>query len=226
MGETKSGAAGQLMRSEERIPRLRARGRANRRKLLATAERMLSESRVDSLRFSDIFEAAGVSRGSAYRIYIGLDDLMHDLAAEWINNFVDHLATAEIEAPPEDWTAVSDFIVRTGALYWKDTEETLRILPRVRTNLPESHKRAQRAMTHIVTEIFNRYFVLPALPDLPAIIGFYVQMGDLTFADAVRREGRISQQRIEELQAIYRTYLSFHFPAWLPRRNDSKRSQS
>lgn len=225
MTDKKSGAQ-RVMRSEERIPRLRARGRENRRKLLSTAEKLLADPETRNLRFGDVFEAAGVSRGSAYRIYIGLDDLMHDLAAEWINNFVDYLAGSEPPEPPEDWMAVSDFIVERGVEYWKDTEQTLRVMPRIRSSLPESHKRAQRAMSRIVGEIFARYFVLPKIEDWPAVLGFFVQIGDLTFADSVRREGRISPARMAEAQALCRTYLSFYLPSWLPRRNDDKRVAS
>ena len=77
-----------MNRSEDRIPKLRTRGRANRDKLLRAAERQLAERHGKPLRFCDVFESAGVSRGSAYRIYIGIDDLMQDLAAEWIANSV------------------------------------------------------------------------------------------------------------------------------------------
>ena len=37
------------------------------------AERMLARDKSAQLRFSDVFESAGVSRGSAYRIYDGID---------------------------------------------------------------------------------------------------------------------------------------------------------
>lgn len=218
MTEIESGAR-RVMRSEERIPRLRTRGRENRRKLLTTAERLLARPDTENIRFSDVFEAAGVSRGSAYRIYIGLDDLMHDLAAEWINNFVEYLATNEPEEPPDDWMALSDYIVERGTIYWRDTADTLSVLPRIRTNVPESHKRAQRAMSRIVGELFARYFVLPKIDDWQAVLGFFVQLGDLTFSDAFRREGRISEDRQAEAKTLCRTYLSFYLPAWLPRRN-------
>ena len=148
--------ANRVMRSEQRIPRLRSRGRENRRRLLATAEKLLAEPGNETLRVSDVFEAAGVSRGSAYRIYIGIDDLMHDLAAEWINNFVDYLATNEPPEPPEDWMTLSDFIVERGVAYWKNTEKTLKVMPRIRSNVPESHKRAQRALSRVIGEIFAR----------------------------------------------------------------------
>jgi len=223
MSEKKSGPD-RIMRSEQRIPRLRARGRANRRKLLSTAETMLANPNSDNLRFSDIFEAAGVSRGSAYRIYIGLDDLMHDLATEWINNFVDYLATSRPEEPPEDWMTLSDFIVEHGVNYWKDTADTLRVLPRIRSNLPESHKRAQRALSLIIGKIFERYFALPKIDEWPAVLGFFVQICDMTCSDAVRREGTISEERLAEAQALCRTYLSFYLPVWLPRRSDEKRN--
>ncbi|MEM8817557.1 MAG: TetR/AcrR family transcriptional regulator [Pseudomonadota bacterium] len=222
MSENNSGAD-RVMRSEERIPRLRARGRANRQKLLSTAETLLAQPDSDNLRFSDIFEAAGVSRGSAYRIYIGLDDLMHDLAAEWINNFVDYLASSRPETPPEDWMTLSDFIVEHGVAYWRNTADTLRVMPRIRSNLPESHKRAQRALSRIIGEIFGRYFALPNIDEWPAVLGFFVQICDMTCSDAVRREGEISDERLAEAQALCRTYLSFYLPAWLPHRSDQDR---
>jgi AcrR family transcriptional regulator len=56
-------------RSDQRIPKLRSRGRANRKKLLAVAQRLIEEHPGRPVRFSDVFEAANVSRGSAYRIY-------------------------------------------------------------------------------------------------------------------------------------------------------------
>lgn len=214
------------MRSEERIPRLRSRGRANRRKLLETAKRLLAEPDTDNLRFSDIFDAAGVSRGSAYRIYIGLDDLLHDLVAEWLNNFVDHLASSEPPAVPEDWMVLSDFLVERAAHYWKNTDETLRVLPRIRTNVPESHRRSQLALSRILCEIFARYFVLPAAKDWHAVLGFYVQICDATFSDSVRREGRITEQRLGEAQALCRTYLAFYLPSWLPSRVSTPRSRA
>jgi AcrR family transcriptional regulator len=56
-------------RSDQRIPKLRTRGRTNRKKLLAVAQRLIEEHPGRPVRFSDVFEAANVSRGSAYRIY-------------------------------------------------------------------------------------------------------------------------------------------------------------
>jgi AcrR family transcriptional regulator len=214
------------MRSEERIPRLRSRGRANRRKLLETAERLLAEPGTGNLRFSDIFAAAGVSRGSAYRIYIGIDDLLHDLVAEWLNNFVDHLASSEPPAAPDDWVVLSDFLVERAADYWKSTDATLRVLPRIRTNVPESHQRSQLALSRILGEIFARYFVLPTMEDWHQVLGFYVQLCDASFSDSVRREGRITEQRLGETQALCRTYLAFYLPSWLPSRVDTPRSRS
>ncbi len=214
------------LRSQERIPRLRSRGRANRRKLLDTAAQLLADPDTETLRFADVFEAAGVSRGSAYRIYIGLDDLLHDLVAEWLNNFVDHLASSEPPAIPEDWMVLSDFLVERAADYWKSTDETLRVLPRIRTNLPESHRESQLTLSRIIGEIFARYFVIPQLEDWDAVLGFYVQICDATFSDSVRRDGRITEQRLVEAQALCRTYLAFYLPSWLPSRSESPRSRS
>ena len=208
-------------RSDKRIPKLRTRGRANRQKLLAEAQRMMELTGGNPLRFSDIFEAASVSRGSAYRIYNGVDDLMQDLASAWINNFVSYLKAADTGEPVDSWTALSDQIIQTGAAYWFETEETLRVLPRVRSNVPESYKLAVKDMTKTTADIFEKHFVVPEIPDWLAVVGLYVQIADTVFSDAVRREGRLSEQRLTEAQKLCSTYMSFYLTTWLPARNDS-----
>lgn len=210
-----------ISRSEKRIPKLRTRGRENRRRLLAEAERMLLEGDGTPLKFSDVFEAAGVSRGSAYRIYIGIDDLLQDLATEWINNFVAYLRTSEPTSRPDNWIDLSDFIIQRGAEYWANTSDTLRVLPRIRSNAPASYNSAVRALADCIAGIFDRYFVMPEVDGWLSKMAFFTQIGDMTFADAVRTEGHISEERLKEAQALARTYLAFHLPTWIPQREQA-----
>ncbi len=211
-----------MNRSARRIPKLRSRGKANRRKLLAEAERLLLENGGSPLKFSDVFEAAGVSRGSAYRIYIGIDDLLQDLATEWVHNFVVFLKSSHPNPSPETWPQLSDMIVRQSAAYWRDTSDTMRVLPRVRSNQENSYNLAVDAMSHCVSEIFNRYFVIPDIPDWFGKLAFFTQICDITFADAIRSDGHISEQRLTEAETLCRTYLAMHLPAWLPARDQAE----
>ncbi|HSG96554.1 MAG TPA: TetR/AcrR family transcriptional regulator [Woeseiaceae bacterium] len=205
-----------MSRSEHRIPKLRTRGRQNRQRLMAEAERLLLESDGRPLRFSDVFEAAGVSRGSAYRIYIGIDDLMQDLATEWVNNFVDYLNSDDSMSTPDNWGELSDHIVQRCADYWTETSSTLRVMPRIRSVEPSSYRAAIHALSEVVSLLFNRYFVIPDVDAWLAKMAFYIQICDITFSDAVRSERHISEQRVSEAQALCRTYLSFFLPNWLP----------
>ena len=201
-----------MNRSEERIPKLRSRGRANRRKLLDEAERLIAIGNGNGIRFSDVFESAGVSRGSAYRIYIGMDDLMQDLANEWISNFVEYLAGIEPATPPESWQVLSDQIMERGVEYWDRTSNTLRAMPRVRTNLPASYRQTLVELSHCLAGIFDRYFVMPEVENWYGKLGFYVQVADLTFSDSVRISNRVTPERLAQAQELGRTYLSFHLP--------------
>ncbi|MGI9234625.1 MAG: TetR/AcrR family transcriptional regulator [Woeseiaceae bacterium] len=208
-----------MSRSVDKIPKLRSRGRENRRKLIREAQRlMLDEQRADVPKFSDVFEAAGVSRGSAYRIYDGIEDLFQDIATEWVNNFVAFLRGSEPDTRPESWSEISDFIVRRGAVYWAATAETLRLLPRLRANQPGSYRLAVKAMSQVLVDTFDRYFIVPEIPHWSHKLGFLTELCDLTFADAVRTEGFISEERIKQASEMGRKYLSFHLPAELPAR--------
>ena len=205
-----------MSRSEQRIPKLRTRGRENRRRLLAEALRLLLESDGAALKFSDVFEAAGVSRGSAYRIYMGTDDLLQDLATEWVNNFVEYLESTDHDAQPENWAQLSDYIVQRGADYWTETADTMRVLPRIRSSTASSYDQAVRALAECIALVFDRYFAMPEIPGWVSRISFFAQICDTCFSDAIRNDGHISEQRVIEAQTLCRTYLGFYLPTWLP----------
>lgn len=208
-----------MSRSVDKIPKLRARGRENRRKLLREAQRlMLAHRGEDALKFSDVFESAGVSRGSAYRIYDGIEDLFRDIATEWVINFVEFMQGSEPDTRPQHWPELSGFIVRLGAMYWAATAETLRLLPRLRASQPDSYRLAVQAMSQVLVDLFDRYFIVPEIPHWSHKLGFLTELCDVAFADAVRTEGYISEERLMQASAIGETYLSFHLPADLPAR--------
>lgn len=207
-----------MSRSEVRIPKLRTRGRANRRKLLREAERLLAEHHGEPLRFSDVFESAGVSRGSAYRIYVGIDDLMQDLATEWISNAVAFLNEVRPEQSPQTWQQLSDFIIEKGRDYWLETAETLRVMPRLRSNAPETYKMALREFSQCLAALFDRFFAMPEIENWTGKLSFYIQLCDIVFSDSVRLSNRVTDQRLAEAQAICKTYLTFHLPDWVPAR--------
>lgn len=190
--------------------------------MMAAAERLLLESKGRPLRFSDVFEAAGVSRGSAYRIYMGMDDLIQDLATAWVTNFVDYLESAEPATPPENWGDVSDFIVRKAAEYWACTANTMRVLPRIRSYEPSSYREAIHSLSEVNARLFDRHFVVPDIPDWLARMAFYARICDITFGDAVRVEGCIGEQRVTEAQALCRTYLGFYLPDQLQPRDPAE----
>lgn len=207
-----------MNRSEDRIPKLRTRGRANRDKLLREAERQLAKRHGKALRFSDVFESAGVSRGSAYRIYIGIDDLMQDLAAEWIANSVEYLSQVRVEQSPQTWQQLSDFIIERGRDYWDETSQTLRAMPRLRSNAPETYKIAVREFSQCLAGIFDRFFAMPEIENWTGKLSFYIKLCDVVFSDSVRINNRVTDERLAEAQAICKTYLAFHLPDWVPAR--------
>ena len=192
---------------------MRSRGRANRDKLLKRATEMLAEGNGSTLKFSDVFESAGVSRGSAYRIYNGIDDLMHDLSADWVQNFVDHLAGVRPPNPPETWMELTDFIIKSGADYWAMTENMLRVMPRVRSNAPASYKASIHALADSLARLYDRYFELPEIPDWHSKLVFATQLCDFAYSEAVRTEGAITTQRLREAQVLCKTYFGFFLPA-------------
>lgn len=212
---------GSETRSDRRIPKLRTRGRANRERLLTEAQKLIEFNGGKPARFSDVFEAAGVSRGSAYRIYDDIDDLMQDLSGTWINKFTAYIRNVDPDSTAETWQDLSDQMVAAGAAYWVKTSRTLRVIPRVRVNAPESYRVAVRQMTRTVAEMFESRFVVPEIEHWHDVINMYVQIGDTIFSDGVGRDGYVTEKCLRETQTMLNTYLSLHLPAWLPVREQA-----
>lgn len=206
------------IRSDIRIPKLRTRGRANRQKMLTAVQRLIEAQGEQPVRFSDVFEQAGVSRGSAYRIYDGIEDLMQDLASSWIDNFVAYMREAVPKSRPATWPQLVDEFVSAGSEYWDQTADILRVLPRVRSNVPESYRQSVKDLTLLLAEIFDQHFEVPAIPEWLSVLALFTSLCDTIFADSVRRDGRVSKQRLLETQKICTTYLSFYLPEELPLR--------
>jgi len=180
---------------------------------------MLAESNGSPIRFCDVFEAAGVSRGSAYRIYRDIDDLMNDLSADWVEKFVEHLAGVRPASPPETWMELTDFVIRSGADYWAMTENTLRVMPRVRATSPASYKASVHALADMLERLYDRYFELPNIPDWHSKLVFATQLCDFAYSEAVRTDGTITPERLQEAQILCKTYFGFYLPSTVrPRR--------
>jgi hypothetical protein len=74
------------------------------------------------------------------------------------------------------------------------------------------------AMSKVLVDIFDRYFIIPDVPHWSHKLGFLTELCDVTFADAVRTEGRISEERLLEAETLGRTYLAFYLPDDVPAR--------
>jgi len=106
--------------------------------------------------------------------------------------------------------------VRRGAEYWAATSDTLKLLPRLRSEKAGAYRLAVEAMSKVLVDIFDRHFVVPDVPHWSHKLGFLTELCDVAFADAIRTEGHISEKRLVEAETLGRTYLAFHLPADLP----------
>ena len=96
--------------------------------------------------------------------------------------------------------------------------ETLRVLPRARSNAPASYKQALAQLSHCIAGLFDRYFDMPEVENWHGKLNFYAQLADLNYADSLRRHNGITEDRVREAQALCREYLSFHLPERIPAR--------
>ena len=196
------------------------RGNERRDKLLISAEKLLESKAVEQLSFRQVADHAGVPEGSAYHFFANKYDLLTALAADIAERFSDvykaPIPTGEIHS----WHELADlFVDRAAQMYSKSPAATQiwlggRMPPQVKL----ADRLGDRAVSDVLHEIFDSYFILPELPRRRDVFFFYMELADLILSLSVIEHGVITPVMLEEAKRAGRGYLATYLPAVMVRR--------
>jgi len=190
------------------------RGNTRRKQMLDAAEELLKSTPVEELSFKQISEKAGVPEGSAYHFFANRYDLLAALANQVAEQFGSGFRNAIDKKKFKSWHNLADAMVDQAVKMYRSNPAATQIWLSGRT--PAQVRLADHvsdaAISNVIHDIFNEFFVLPELPSRYDPFFFFLELCDVPMSISVIEHGKITDEMIEEAKRAGKGYLGTYLP--------------
>ncbi|MBV1805854.1 MULTISPECIES: TetR/AcrR family transcriptional regulator [Pseudomonas] len=199
----------------------RARSQARIDSILDAARTLLASEGVASLSIYSVAERAGIPPSSVYHFFASVPALLEALTADIHAAF-----RASLQAPIEhdsldNWRDLSRVVeMRMLDIYNADAAARQLILAQHGlTEINQADRQHDIELGHLMLEVFNRHFHLPALPDDVDVFALAMELGDRVYARSVQLHGEITPRMAVEGMRVFDAYVGLYLPVYLPKRS-------
>ena len=207
----------QLVGKTRRRSHNQKRGNARRKMLCIAASEMLAYTPVEELTFRAVAKKAGVPEGSAYHFYANKYDLLSDVISDISEDFLAAHAAAIPDGTINAWRDLADLVIQRGADVYATSPAALRLC--LGGHVPEEVKRRDRInnrrVSRTISDLFDRYFVMPPIHNRDNVFYYAIELGDLMFSLSVAEHGDISESMLAEAKRVVQAYLGAYLPEHL-----------
>ncbi|MBI6702765.1 TetR/AcrR family transcriptional regulator [Pseudomonas viridiflava] len=198
----------------------RARSQARIDSILDAARTLLASEGVASLSIYSVAERAGIPPSSVYHFFASVPALLEALTADIHAAF-----RASLQAPIEhdsldSWRDLSRVVeMRMLDIYNADAAARQLILAQHGlTEINQADRQHDIELGHLMLEVFNRHFHLPALPDDVDVFALAMELGDRVYARSVQLHGEITPRMAVEGMRVFDAYVGLYLPPCLLKR--------
>ncbi|KTC09881.1 MULTISPECIES: TetR/AcrR family transcriptional regulator [Pseudomonas syringae group] len=199
----------------------RARSQARIDSILDAARTLLASEGVASLSIYSVAERAGIPPSSVYHFFASVPALLEALTADIHAAF-----RASLQAPIEhdsldSWRDLSRVVeMRMLDIYNADAAARQLILAQHGlTEINQADRQHDIELGHLMLDVFNRHFHLPALPDDVDVFALAMELGDRVYARSVQLHGEITPRMAVEGMRVFDAYVGLYLPVYLPKRS-------
>ncbi|WP_122411457.1 TetR/AcrR family transcriptional regulator [Pseudomonas viridiflava] len=199
----------------------RARSQARIDSILDAARTLLASEGVASLSIYSVAERAGIPPSSVYHFFASVPALLEALTADIHAAF-----RASLQAPIEhdsldSWRDLSRVVeMRMLDIYNADAAARQLILAQHGlTEINQADRQHDIELGHLMLEVFNRHFHLPALPDDVDVFALAMELGDRVYARSVQLHGEITPRMAVEGMRVFDAYVGLYLPPFLVKRS-------
>ncbi|MEE4183346.1 TetR/AcrR family transcriptional regulator [Pseudomonas viridiflava] len=198
----------------------RARSQARIDSILDAARTLLASEGVASLSIYSVAERAGIPPSSVYHFFASVPALLEALTADIHAAF-----RASLQAPIEhdsldNWRDLSRVVeMRMLDIYNADAAARQLILAQHGlTEINQADRQHDIELGHLMLDVFNRHFHLPALPDDVDVFALAMELGDRVYARSVQLHGEITPRMAVEGMRVFDAYVGLYLPPCLLKR--------
>ena len=199
----------------------RARSQARIDAILDAARTLLAAEGVAGLSIYSVAERAQIPPSSVYHFFASVPALLEALTADIHAAF-----RASLQAPIEhdsldSWRDLSRVVeMRMLDIYNADAAARQLILAQHGlTEINQADRQHDIELGHLMLEVFNRHFHLPALPDDVDVFALAMELGDRVYARSVQLHGEITPRMAVEGMRVFDAYVGLYLPVYLPKRS-------
>lgn len=201
----------------------RAASQARIDSILAVARELLASEGAASLSIYSVAERAQIPPSSVYHFFASVPALLEALTADVHAAFRASLQAPIAHQQLNDWRDLSRIVeLRMLDIYNADAAARQLILAQHGlAEVNQADRQHDIELGHLMLEVFNRHFQLPALPDDVDVFALAMELGDRVYARSIQLHGEITPRMAEEGMRVFNAYLGLYLPPFLPRRKES-----
>lgn len=87
------------------------------------------------------------------------------------------------------------------------------------TEINQADRQHDIELGHLMLDVFNRHFHLPALPDDVDVFALAMELGDRVYARSVQLHGEITPRMAVEGMRVFDAYVGLYLPPFLVKRS-------
>ncbi|WP_287028451.1 TetR/AcrR family transcriptional regulator [Pseudomonas sp. UBA6310] len=199
----------------------RASSQARIDAILVAARALLAEQGIVGLSVYSVAERAQIPPSSVYHFFAGVPALLQALTAEVHAAFRACLAEPIADDDLRTWRDLSRIVeARMLAIYAEDAAARQLILTQHGlAELVQADRQHDLELGRLMQALFDRHFVLPALPTEIEVFALAMELGDRVYARSMQQHGCITPRLAEEGRRVFDAYLGLYLPEFLPRRS-------
>ncbi|WP_025996027.1 TetR/AcrR family transcriptional regulator [Pseudomonas viridiflava] len=199
----------------------RARSQARIDSILDAARTLLASEGVASLSIYSVAERAGIPPSSVYHFFASVPALLEALTADIHAAFRASLQAPIEHDPLDSWRDLSRVVeMRMLDIYNADAAARQLILAQHGlTEINQADRQHDIELGHLMLDVFNRHFHLPALPDDVDVFALAMELGDRVYARSVQLHGEITPRMAVEGMRVFDAYVGLYLPPFLVKRS-------
>lgn len=198
----------------------RARSQARIDSILDAARALLAAEGVASLSIYSVAERAQIPPSSVYHFFASVPALLQALTADVHAAFRATLLAPIAHDELITWHDLSRLVEqRMLAIYNADAAARQLILAQHGlTDINQADRQHDIELGHLMFEVFNRHFQLPALPEDVDVFALAMELSDRVYARSIQLHDEITPRMAQESTRVFDAYIGLYLPPFLPRR--------
>ncbi|RRV03965.1 TetR/AcrR family transcriptional regulator [Pseudomonas sp. v388] len=198
----------------------RAASQARIDSILDAARTLLAAEGVASLSIYSVAERAKIPPSSVYHFFASVPALLEALTADIHAAFRASLQAPIEHAQLNEWRDLSRIVeLRMLDIYNADAAARQLILAQHGlAEINQADRQHDIELGQLMLEVFDRYFLLPALPEDVDVFALAMELSDRVYARSIQLHDQITPRMAEEGMRVFNAYLGLYLPPFLPKR--------